>query len=80
MGPTWGRQDPGGPHVDPMNLAIWVIHWLFMTPNSIEEHVDLKWVQVMACVLFVAYAVVISFESQDYDLNLKKKNIWNYRI
>ena len=20
----WGRQDPGGPHVDPMNLAIWV--------------------------------------------------------
>ena len=25
MGPTWGRQDPGGPHVGPMNLAIWVI-------------------------------------------------------
>ena len=24
MGPTWGRQDPGGPHVGPMNLAIWV--------------------------------------------------------
>ena len=23
MGPIWGRQDPGGPHVDPMNLAIW---------------------------------------------------------
>ena len=23
MGPTWGRQDPGGPHVVPMNLAIW---------------------------------------------------------
>ena len=23
MGPTWGRQDPGGPHVGPMNLAIW---------------------------------------------------------
>ena len=22
MGPTWGRQDPGGPHVGPMNLAI----------------------------------------------------------
>ena len=28
MGPTWGRQDPGGPHVDPMNFDIWVI------PNS----------------------------------------------
>ena len=23
MGPTWGRQDPGGPHVGPVNLAIW---------------------------------------------------------
>ena len=23
MGPVWGRQDPGGPHVGPMNLAIW---------------------------------------------------------
>ena len=22
MGPTWGRQDPGGPHVGPMNLTI----------------------------------------------------------
>ena len=24
MGPIWGRQDPGGPHVGLMNLAIWV--------------------------------------------------------
>ena len=24
MGPTWGRQDPGGPHVGHVNLAIWV--------------------------------------------------------
>ena len=23
MGPTWGRQDPGGPHVGPMILVIW---------------------------------------------------------
>ena len=23
MGPIWGRQDPGGPHVGPMNNAIW---------------------------------------------------------
>ena len=23
MGSVWGRQDPGGPHVGPMNLAIW---------------------------------------------------------
>ena len=24
-GPIWGRQDPGGPHVGPMNFVIWVI-------------------------------------------------------
>ena len=23
IGSTWGRQDPGGPHVGPMILAIW---------------------------------------------------------
>ena len=22
-GPIWGQQDPGGPHVGPMNFAIW---------------------------------------------------------
>ena len=25
MGPIWGRQDPGGPHVGPMNFAICVV-------------------------------------------------------
>ena len=25
MGPIWGRQDPGGSHVGPMNLAIWEV-------------------------------------------------------
>ena len=25
MGPIWGRQDPGGPHVSPMNFAIWIV-------------------------------------------------------
>ena len=23
MGSIWARQDPGGPHVGPMNFAIW---------------------------------------------------------
>ena len=27
MGPIWGREDPGGPHVGPMNFAIWDIIW-----------------------------------------------------
>ena len=25
MGPIWGRQDPGGPHVGPMNFVIWIV-------------------------------------------------------
>ena len=26
MEPIWGRQDPGGPHVGPMNFAIWDVY------------------------------------------------------
>ena len=26
MGPNWSRQDPGGPHVGPMNFAIWDLY------------------------------------------------------
>ena len=29
MGPIWGRQDPGEPHVGPMNFAIWDGPWGF---------------------------------------------------
>ena len=25
MGPIWGREDPGGPHVGPMNFDIWEV-------------------------------------------------------
>ena len=25
MGSIWGRQDPGGPRVGPMNLSVWVV-------------------------------------------------------
>ena len=27
MGPTWGRQNPGGPHVGHVNLAIWMVNF-----------------------------------------------------
>ena len=39
MGHIWGRQDPGGPHVGLMNLAIWVItraHFLFIVEQIHE--------------------------------------------
>ena len=28
MGPIWGRQDPGGPHVSPINFAIYELAWV----------------------------------------------------
>ena len=37
MGPIWGWQDPGGPHVGPMNFAIWVsmmIAYKFSAPDE----------------------------------------------
>ena len=40
MGPIWGRQDPGGPHVGPMNFAIWAIYL----------HVSLADVYVFNCI------------------------------
>ena len=38
MGPIWGRQDPNGPHVGPMNFAIWGIsaHFAPKNPFSIK--------------------------------------------
>ena len=29
MKPIWGRQDPGGPHVGPMNFAVWATYYIF---------------------------------------------------
>ena len=46
MGPILGRQDPGGPHVGPLNLAIWVylyiaIIFLFVTSrHSSRKHIE----------------------------------------
>ena len=54
MGPTWDRQDPGGPHVGPMNFAIWdmcqishelsyrevtQMYWHFYCSKYAKEHV-----------------------------------------
>ena len=33
MGPIWGRQDPGGPHVGPMNFAIWGVISVYSNIN-----------------------------------------------
>ena len=48
MGPIWGRQDPGGPHVGPMNFAIWkpkdpfYLHGLTVISAWISGHIHNK--------------------------------------
>ena len=37
MGPIWGRQDPGRPHVVPMNFVIWVHYWVPRTGNYLNQ-------------------------------------------
>ena len=35
MRPIWGRQEPGGPHVGPMNFAIWEgLNWQYLYIGS----------------------------------------------
>ena len=45
IGPIWGRQDPDGPHVGPMNFALWeVLPWLLhkhpitSTPDNFHQN------------------------------------------
>ena len=33
MGSIWDRQDPDGPHVGPMNFAIWDVVWKIVAPK-----------------------------------------------
>ena len=41
MGPTWGRQDPGGPHVGYMNFGIWDIS--LTTGDRAPINVIMEW-------------------------------------
>ena len=36
VGPIWGRQDPGGPHVGHMNFTIWadIAVWLILNQQK----------------------------------------------
>ena len=61
MGPIWGREDPGGPHVGPMNFAIWdgdttvlweAIHWQL-------SFVNLKIIMMPTLLSLVAPQIVV---------------------
>ena len=44
VGPIWDRQDPGGPHVGPMNFAIWDI----INQNHADEYTWEWWIMIKA--------------------------------
>ena len=37
MGPIWGRQDSSGPHVCPVNFAIWDVYLMHIPPWQIKD-------------------------------------------
>ena len=51
MGPIWGRQDPGGPHVGPMNFAIWEWYgwksdpWIVFDDKNLQtaDDISVRW-------------------------------------
>ena len=48
MGSIWGRRDPGGPHVGPMNLAIWDVIQHYSSYNHNGNKNNIK-------TIFIAY-------------------------
>ena len=42
MGPIWGRQDPDGPHVGPMNFVIWAVFCYLRTHSSKRSSHSIK--------------------------------------
>ena len=50
MGPIWGRQDPGGPHVGPMNFVREVLHL-----PGIYQHLPEILLIIQASYQFISY-------------------------
>ena len=74
MGPIWGRQDPGGPHVGPMNLAIWVAHWPLGDPYVIIEFIIFKFISGVD-LLSISCEIVLRWMIQDLTGDLSTLNI-----
>ena len=56
MGPIWGQQDPGGPHVGPMNFAIWeLVLLVFRSSCQDLDSVILISIQYKFCLYKLSY-------------------------
>ena len=68
MGPTWDRQDPGGPHVGPMILAIWVLFTMCFMSFVVWRCVHNIFGLIFSKVNLSVNGNVISFGSQFHSL------------
>ena len=63
MGPIWGRQDPGGPHVGPMNLAIRIVIWLHVASivffgDSRHKGQWCRALTISLCLVWMSYYII----------------------
>ena len=65
MGPIWGRQDRGGPHVGPMNFAIWELTYMVSCPLG-----WLRYSLVRICVFFSPILIILGLISTRFRFNV----------
>ena len=64
MGPIWGRQDPGGPHVGPMNFAIAVVPYILPLNHSFLAVSNIKQ-NSLFCFCYIFRGQFYQFASTD---------------
>ena len=64
MGSIWGRQDPGGPHVGPMNFAIWDVFRLakaIFEISNVQRNSKFHWGTVLMIHLAIIHDDIIKW-------------------
>ena len=81
MGPTWGRQDPGGPHVDPMNrLAIGDIftEQVYSVSAANNQSVCERGQQPV-CGDYVQCSYICSYDGTITVTSFENYSVWNHQ-
>ena len=78
MGPIWGRQDPGGPHVGPMNFATWdTFKYISLNEDVwISLKIPLKVVPKVQINSIPALVQIMAWCQPDHYLNQWWLNYW----
>ena len=90
MGPIWGRQDPGGPHVGPMNFVIWVSYptrllelWASMsncTDPLWREYTGDQWIPLTKASDSELWCFLWSAHEQMIDQIIETSVIWDANV